>query len=147
MFLSKEVFSIVVENTPLVSIDLLVENENKQILLGKRVNEPACNFWFVPGGRIFKNENLDVAFTRTVYEELGLEMQRSDTVFDQVYEHFYENNIFNDAFSTHYIVLAHKIKLDILPILNTQHSQYRWFKVEELLDNESVHNYTKDYFR
>ncbi|MDQ7042780.1 MAG: GDP-mannose mannosyl hydrolase [Sulfurimonas sp.] len=147
MFLSKEIFSLVVQNTPLISIDLLVQNEKQEILLGKRVNEPASNFWFVPGGRIFKDESLDAAFTRTVQEELGLGMQRSEALFDKTYEHFYENNVFSDAFSTHYIVLAHKIKIDTLPILNTQHSQYRWFDIEELLSNERVHNYTKDYFR
>lgn len=147
MFLSQEVFSTVVENMPLISIDLIVRNNNNEVLLGKRVNEPAKGYWFVPGGRIFKDEGLDVAFARTVQEELGLEMQRSQAMFDKTYEHFYENNVFNDEFRTHYIVLAHKIKIDKLPELNEQHNEYRWFDVEELLLDNTVHNYTKDYFR
>lgn len=147
MFLSKDIFSTVVQNTPLISIDLIVYNSDGKVLLGKRVNEPALGFWFVPGGRVFKDESLDIAFARTVSEELGLEMQRSDAEFDRVYEHFYDNNVFNTEFSTHYIVLAHKINVDELPELNTQHSEYRWFEVEELLQDENVHKYTKDYFR
>jgi colanic acid biosynthesis protein WcaH len=165
VLLSQDVFSCVVENTPLISIDLLVQNDKGQVLLGKRVNEPALGFWFVPGGRIFKDESLDAAFERTINAELGLEMKRTEAAFDKVYEHFYENNVFNTAFSTHYIVLAHKIKVDCFVPRNDatlvtasearqsisankeQHSQYKWFEVEELLEDENVHNYTKDYFR
>lgn len=147
MFLSKEIFSTVVENTPLISMDLIVQNSEGKVLLGKRVNEPACGFWFVPGGRIFKDESLDSAFVRTVKDELALEMKRTDAVLYGLYEHFYENNVFNNNFRTHYIVLAHKLILNNLPALNKQHSQYKWFNVKDLLEDETVHKYTKDYFR
>lgn len=147
MFLNKDVFSSVVKSTPLISIDLIVQNEFNQVLLGKRVNEPAFGFWFVPGGRIFKDESLDLAFARTVKEELGIEMKRLDAIFDKTYEHFYDNNVFDNNFSTHYIVLAHKIKVEKLPALNKQHSEYKWFDIEEILKNDNVHKYTKDYFR
>jgi colanic acid biosynthesis protein WcaH len=146
MFLKKDVFSTVIKNTPLISIDLIIENDKGQILLGKRVNEPAFGYWFVPGGRVFKDESLDDTFQRTVKEELNLNIQRKDAIFDKTYEHFYENNVFNDRFSTHYIVLAHRIKIDTLPMVNNQHSDYKWFEVDELLQDKNVHKYTKDYF-
>ena len=145
--LSKVDFSKVIENTPLISIDLIVYNKNNEVLLGKRVNEPAKDFWFVPGGRIFKDESLDDAFSRTVKSELGLSLARRDGTFYGLYEHFYDNNVFNNSFSTHYIVLAHKIVLDEIPKLNQQHSEYRWFKIDELMNNDNVHKHTKDYFR
>lgn len=147
MLLSQEIFASVVKNTPLISIDLIVKNSMGQILLGKRVNEPACGFWFVPGGRIFKDETLDNAFARTVKEELNRVFYRKDALFQGVYEHFYENNFFNNGFTTHYIVLAHRIELNDTPLLNNQHSDYRWFEIEDLLVREDVHTYTKDYFR
>jgi len=124
-----------------------VKNKDNKVLLGKRTNEPALGYWFVPGGRIHKDETLDAAFKRTVNDELGLDMSRGEALFDKTYEHFYENNVFNDSFSTHYIVLAHKIIINTLPELNKQHSEYKWFEVEELLHSNNVHNYTKDYFR
>ncbi|MBU1658140.1 GDP-mannose mannosyl hydrolase [bacterium] len=149
--LSKTFFSEVVKNTPLISIDLLVYNSEGKVLLGKRVNEPACGFWFVPGGRIFKDESLDDAFARILKEELDIDMERSDALFDKIYEHFYDKNVFNDKFSTHYIVLAHKIQVDcfVLSPYNKgeQHSEYKWFGIDELLKNDNVHKYTKDYFR
>ena len=147
MYLSKSSFLDVVKNTPLVSIDLLVRNSNKDVLLGRRVNEPAKQFWFVPGGRILKDEALEDAFSRTVKNELGLVLDKSKSRFYGLYEHFYENNVFNDDFSTHYIVLAHELSLSAVPELNQQHSEYRWFNIEALLNNENVHKYTKDYFR
>ena len=52
MFLSQQAFATVVESTPLISIDLIVENEQGEILLGKRTNRPARGYWFVPGGRV-----------------------------------------------------------------------------------------------
>ena len=63
-FLSQEVFTTVIDSTPLISIDLVVENEHGELLFGLRNNRPARGFWFVPGGRILKNETLDAAFER-----------------------------------------------------------------------------------
>ncbi len=147
MFLSKKVFSSVIENTPLVSIDLIVYNQEEKILLGKRVNEPAKGFWFVPGGRIFKDESIDTAFSRTIKAEIGLDIKRDEIEYYGIYEHFYSNNVFNNNFSTHYIVLAHKIITNEELELNDQHEEYQWFSIEELLKREDVHQYTKDYFR
>ena len=63
-FLDKDTFSTVIENAPLISIDLVVKNSEDKILLGQRVNKPAKNSWFVPGGRIYKDESIEQAFQR-----------------------------------------------------------------------------------
>ena len=70
-------FETVVASTPLISIDLLVQNEHGEYLLGLRNNRPAQGYWFVPGGRVLKNETLDGAFKRLTFEELGIELKRS----------------------------------------------------------------------
>lgn len=54
MFLRHEDFATVVRSTPLISIDLIVENAHGEFLLGKRLNRPAQGYWFVPGGRVQK---------------------------------------------------------------------------------------------
>ena len=147
MLLNQEVFASIIHNTPLISIDLIVENIKGQILLGKRINEPAKDFWFVPGGRIFKDETLDTAFARIVENEIGLDIKRKDAMFIDVYEHFYKNNVFDNQFSTHYVVLAHKITTDEKLVLNDQHEKYEWFEKDLLLNIDDVHKYTKDYFK
>ena len=74
MFLSTQDFATVVRSTPLVSIDLIVENAQGEYLLGKRTNRPAQGFWFVPGGRVQKDETLADAFARLTQAELGLSL-------------------------------------------------------------------------
>jgi len=54
--LSDDDFLRVIQNTPLVSIDFIIQNSSGEFLLGKRLNKPAKNFWVVPGGRSRKNE-------------------------------------------------------------------------------------------
>ncbi|MBF4436458.1 NUDIX domain-containing protein, partial [Vibrio anguillarum] len=66
-------FKTIIENTPLVSIDLVVYNQKNEALLGKRNNRPAQGYWFVPGGRILKDESIAVAFRRLTLNELGAE--------------------------------------------------------------------------
>ena len=145
--LNEDKFKTIIQNTPLISIDLIINNDLNQVLLGQRVNEPARNYWFVPGGRVFKDETLENAFKRLTLNEIGIEIPQDKAKFLGVYEHFYDNNFFNTEFSTHYVVLAYKLKIDKLPKVNSQHHQYMWFNIDELLKSKKVHKYTKNYFK
>ncbi|WP_081193744.1 NUDIX domain-containing protein [Halomonas sp. BC1] len=88
-WLDESAFRTVVDATPLVSIDLIVKDAQGRVLLGQRVNRPACHYWFVPGGRIQKNEPLGEAFRRLTLTELGCEYERAQAQFQGVYEHLY----------------------------------------------------------
>ena len=150
MWLPDETFKSIIQHTPLISIDLIVRNEQGHVLLGKRVNAPAKGYWFVPGGRVRKNETLDDAFVRLVREELGIEsgVTRADAKFLGVYEHFYDDNIFDDEVSTHYIVLAYKLMLGDDNILNLpceEHYMYGWRKSISILNEKNVHSNVKIY--
>lgn len=149
MWLPDETFKSVIQHTPLISIDLIVRNEQGEVLLGKRVNAPAKGYWFVPGGRVRKNETLDDAFVRLMKEELGIEsgITRGDAKFLGVFEHFYDDCVFGDDVSTHYIVLGYEIsqKFDLqFPL--TQHFSYQLFEEKVILKMDSIHQYTKNYF-
>ena len=52
-YLTGDLFKTIIDNTPLVSVDLIVKCKGK-ILLGKRVNKPAQGYWFTLGGRVLK---------------------------------------------------------------------------------------------
>lgn len=150
MKLDTGTFSDIVKNTPLVSIDLVVKNADNLVLTGLRINNPAKAFWFMPGGRIFKNQSLDQAFRRITLDELGLELGRGDFGFLGIYEHFYDSNFTdNGEFGTHYVVLAHEICLGreiVLDPPKVQHKQYQWLAPEVLLSRDDVHPYSKAYF-
>jgi len=148
MYLDKQTFTTVIDSTPLISIDLVIENSQGQALLGLRNNKPAQGYWFVPGGRVLKNETLDDAFSRLCKDELGVEFTRQQAEFVGTFEHFYDDCVFNDSISTHYIVLGYKLSLDLdienLPQL--QHNQYQWFDVGAIALSDKVHLHTKWYF-
>lgn len=147
MYLEDDIFKTIVAYTPLVSIDLLVRNCAGEVLLGRRRNRPAKGFWFVPGGRVRKDENLDAAFARLSEMELGQSIPRNKANLLGFYEHFYADNFSNAEFGTHYLVMAHELlvsDLDNLP--NEQHNAYRWFSPAALLADDSVHDNTKAYF-
>jgi colanic acid biosynthesis protein WcaH len=69
------------------------------------------NHWFVPGGRIKKDEGLDIAFKRITNSEFGEEYCRKDSRFIGIFEHKYDTNFLEEqGIGTHYIVLAYEIK-------------------------------------
>jgi colanic acid biosynthesis protein WcaH len=142
-----DILKCIVKNTPLISIDLIVRNKEGKILLGLRKNRPAQNYYFVPGGRIFKNETIEEAFKSISENELGISLDINKAKFLGVYQHFYEDNFFGDDFGTHYVVLAYEILVSDIPELpEEQHSNYIWMSPEEIIKSRNVHQYTKNYF-
>jgi colanic acid biosynthesis protein WcaH len=144
-------FMDVVRLAPLVAIDLIVSDADGRILVGRRRNRPARGTWFVPGGRIHKDETLDCAFARIADAELGIgNLTRSAARLNGVFEHHYSDNFANQPdVSTHYIVLAYALSLSSTAPIGRpdQHSDYLWLSPAELLARADVHDNTKAYFR
>jgi ADP-ribose pyrophosphatase len=149
-FIEPSAFANIVRLTPLVSIDLILRDPDGAALVGLRTNEPAKGAWFVPGGRIGKDETLDEAFTRLMQVETGLTGARQAAKFLGVYEHFYDTNrLLIPGFGTHYVVLGYEVTLPARPAIQTddQHSAIRWMSPTEILSDPDVHENTKAYFR
>lgn len=140
-------FKSVVKNTPLISIDFIVRNNDGKILLGKRVNKPAKNYLFTLGGRVYKNEKLEDAKKRILKDEFGLDIKDYNPEFIGVYEHFYEDSFVDNNISTHYVNLAYEIQVSYIQDLpKAQHNNYTWLSLEELINSNEVHNNVKEYF-
>jgi len=149
MFLSSDDFVHVIHCAPLVSIDLVVRDEHQRALVGLRLNRPARGFWFVPGGRIYKDERLDDAFLRISQAELGHTIPREKANLLGVYEHLYDDNTLDiPGVSTHYVVIAHQLHLDAasLALPAGQHERFQWMDVDEIRNSPTVHPNTKAYF-
>ncbi len=148
-FLPPAIFGVVVRHTPLVSIDLLVRDAQGRLLVGQRRHQPARGTWFVPGGRIDKDERLADAFIRLTKEELGSAFSLEEGRFVGVFEHFYPDNALEEpGYGTHYVVLAYQLrdgKIQALP--EKQHAAYRWLNDAEILADPDVHENTKAYCR
>jgi colanic acid biosynthesis protein WcaH len=143
-------FENVIRLTPLVAIDMVVRSSDGRVLVGRRNNEPAKGCFFVPGGRITKNETLAAAFRRISLAELGAEKQIEEARFLGVYEHFYPtNHLEREGFGTHYVTLAYELTSPVQDALlpKEQHGEYAWQTEAELLSCPTVHENTKAYFR
>jgi colanic acid biosynthesis protein WcaH len=90
----------VVRNVPIVSVDLVVRHEGG-VVLGRRENDPARGEWFVPGGRVRKDEPLVDAVHRVARDELGVEVTVERRL--GAYEHFWEESEFDDVATKHYL--------------------------------------------
>jgi len=148
--LSQHDFINIIDTTPLVSVDLIIQNPDGDVLLGKRRNRPAKNYWFVPGGRIQKNELIEDAIKRVSKAELGFELTLDNAVLLGAYNHIYDDNFAAiEGVNTHYVALGHKFILQQTPELVTdeQHEKMRWQSVASLLADENVHQNTKLYFQ
>ena len=148
-FLPPDDFAQVVRHTPLVSIDLVVRDESERVLVGLRLNRPAQGTWFVPGGRINKDERIDDAFLRISHAELGRTIPRGEASLLGVYEHHYDDNALEiPGVSTHYVVLAYQLHVNaaslVLPA--EQHEEFRWMDADEIRNDAAVHPNTKAYF-
>jgi colanic acid biosynthesis protein WcaH len=134
--------------TPLISIDLILRNSNGDALLGVRNNEPAKGFYFVPGGRILKNERIADAFRRIILNETGVSADISQSTFKGVFEHIYDSNFANRSdFGTHYVVLAYQITQPFDDVrLDSQHSAFEWWDDERIRTSRVVHENTRAYF-
>ncbi|MGM8849361.1 GDP-mannose mannosyl hydrolase [Salinicola halophyticus] len=145
-FLPDDDFRKVIKSAPLVSIDLVIYHR-QGVLLGKRINRPAKDFWFVPGGRIRKNECFDSAFSRLCLSEVGVTASVSQAKFLGAFEHFYQDNVFGEDVSTHYIALGYRLGLCENPIHlpECQHSEFQWWSPTEAMASDYVHSYTKNY--
>lgn len=148
--LPQDIFFNIVKYTPLIALDIIFYSPQGEILVGLRANRPAQNYWFVPGGRIYKDETIEMAFNRIIKSELALDLNYSIAQFKGVFQHIYDDNMSGiSGFGTHYVVLAHEIKLSenlILTPGDLQHRMYKWVKKDQLLADPQVHLNTKYYF-
>jgi len=149
-WMKPEEFENVIRLTPLVAIDLVVRSPEGRVLVGRRTHEPAKDVFFVPGGRITKNETLAAAFRRISREELAIELTLDNARFLSVNEHIYPTNRFRKkGFGTHYITLAYEVvlSLETAQLPKDQHGEYAWMSPAELVQSPEVHENTKAYFR
>ncbi|QDM28201.1 NUDIX domain-containing protein [Tardiphaga sp. vice352] len=129
--LSDEQFRPIVRYSPLISIDLLIRDELRYLLLGMRNNEPARGTYFVPGGCIRKDETIATAFARIASEEIALDLSVEQARFAGIFEQMYPANRFSEpGYGTHYVALAYQVTLPGQPTLtpDSQHRDLIWMQ-------------------
>lgn len=140
-YVELEEYKNMLNKLPIPCIDIVILNEKNEILLLKRDNEPALNEWWVPGGRIHKNESFKCAALRKAKEELGL-----DAEFVQMLgfgETIFDIGPFEDI-TTHTVNAYALLKADITKItIDSLHSDYKFSSNE----NDVINPYLKKLFK
>ena len=117
-------YNKIIDVLPILCVDGFIVDDDK-ILLLKRNNYPAINEWWVPGGRVVKNELLCDSIIRKVKEETGLDVE----ILNQI-------GITETIFETKHTVnvcFSLRVKSDNINItINSEHSEYKWFKMDSL---------------
>ena len=135
-----------VDKLPMISVDLLIFDREGRVLLGLRRNEPAAGTWFVPGGRVRKNEAILRAAARLCHEEVHILLPTSSLRVLNVYEQVYTD----DGSGRHYITFT--VSGHVGPAakagINHDYQQdgIKWSTVESLVGDPTVHHYVKNYF-
>ncbi|MEK7546606.1 MAG: NUDIX domain-containing protein [Patescibacteria group bacterium] len=126
---------------PIVCVDVVITN-GKKFLLAKRTNQPEKNKWWIPGGRILKNELLKDAAFRVLKQETGLRGKTAKfLVFDEL---FHSPGYFPGA-TAHNIAFVFKMNISGNKKFNldSQNSEAKWFsKIEP-----SWHPYVKRFLK
>jgi len=120
---------------PVCCVDLVITHDNRFLLL-KRAKEPARGQWWLPGGRLHKNETIKHAALRKAREETGIDCEFVKEL--GVNEGMFEQGPFGFGVHTVGIVCLLKAKTDKV-VLDTNHTAHRWFnKVDDSLDRNIV---------
>jgi colanic acid biosynthesis protein WcaH len=126
MILPSEEYKNVLSAIPIVCVDCLVVNESGEHLLVKRANPPLKGEYWVPGGRLYKNERILDAVHRKMREEIGIGVDVVTIL--GILEFFAPANEYSEGgvhtISIVYLVkpLSYDIKLD------GQATDWGWFK-------------------
>jgi len=114
------------EQMPVVCIDAIIMNNKGQYLLIKRKNEPLKGNYWVPGGRLLKNETLNDAVLRKVKEELGIDSHVVMPI--GVYEDFFDKSPLNPENGLHTISIVYLIIAGSENIcIDEQSDDWGWF--------------------
>ena len=129
----------IVANLPIVSVDLVIRRD-EGVLLGRRTNDPAKGYWFVPGGRVLKGESRRDAVHRIASEEIGVDVEIVESL--GAFEHRYETSDVAGVDSKQYLANGYVVDVvngEITP--DDQHDAFRVFRSPP----EPCHEYVRAY--
>ena len=127
MILPEDDYKKILSTVPIVCVDCLVMNEQKEFLLVKRKNQPLKDEYWVPGGRVHKNEKLASSVHRKMRDEIGVEVEivRLLGFFEEIFLETKQNA----QGGVHSISFLYEVKpMDGIIKLDHQSADWGWFK-------------------
>ena len=120
--IESSLYNKIIDLIPVICVDGFIIKDYK-ILLLKRKNYPAIKEWWVPGGRVLKNERLTDAIIRKVKEETGFSVLNFNRI--GITETIFEKK--------HTINVCYEIEVnDDIVSIDSDHSEYKWFDLDKI---------------
>lgn len=137
----QKIYKEIHRNVPIVCVDVVITN-GKEFLLMKRRNQPEKDTWWLPGGRVLKNELLEDAVARFLKKESGLKGKADDFLG---FRELFSSPGYFPGINAHTIGFVFKVNVSANPriSLDQQHSKARWFSKI----NPSWHPYVKTFLK
>lgn len=136
MKIAEKEYKKILSTIPIICVDLLIKKKDQnfsinKFLLMKRVNEPFKGKWWVPGGRVYKNETLSNAVKRKCKEECNLVVDKLKRV--GLIEYIDVKAPFKDIQEGVHVI---SVVYEVTPkqgevVLDEQHEKFDWFSKEE----------------
>ena len=112
---------------PIFCVDVIAEDAYGKFLVVRRLNHPAQGKWWLPGGRVLKNEKVSHAAARKLKEETGIRGKFKRIV--GFYEFFAEKGPFRNVnVHTPIIVCLMRVGSSSSVRLESQSGEFRWVK-------------------
>jgi colanic acid biosynthesis protein WcaH len=131
MYIDHELYKAIVDCSVVATVDIIFIDSAKRVLLWLRNNAPLKWAYYLPWGRINKNESIVDAAKRKAQQELGLVLDISKLRFVWVYDDIFLDSAF-DWISAHCLPCTFVYSLsqnDIDAIaFDSQHSDFHFFE-------------------
>jgi ADP-ribose pyrophosphatase YjhB (NUDIX family) len=141
-FIEEDLYNKIRKLMPRPAVDVILFNKDfSKTLLFKRNNSPLKNNYYSLGGRLHLSESFLECASRKIKEEIGLIINKDLLIkVGVISELFLEKEQ-----KEHFIVIYFSLILeeDSNLILDSQHSESKWFDVED----ETIHPYLKKKIR
>lgn len=135
----QELYNQILTHMPIVCVDVCII-KNGKVFLAKRNNEPCKGEWYIPGGRVQKNEELIQTAKRKAKDETRLDCIISTKILN-IETALYEIGINNiPTHNVNICYLAVPMYSEQVVQLNSENCKYDWFSKDCLNDME-LHPY------
>ncbi len=132
--ISDDIFKEILSFVPICTVDIVFFNKEKnKILLCKRINQPLEGVYFINGGRLFKNEELEDCAVRQAKTELGISVDKNKLIFGGVSNEIFDTSRFeNVGYHAMDVFFGYIIDENIEIKFDEQHSDHKWFQTDDL---------------
>jgi ADP-ribose pyrophosphatase YjhB (NUDIX family) len=140
-FLPAEIHKICLDSVPIVSVDVvIINNQLDKTLLFKRKSKPLDGIFYTLGGRVLKNESIVDTAIRKLKEEAGITIPKKDLFLGGIMEEFFEDSIYQGV-GTHNvnIFFGYIASQNVIIQIDSQHSQVQWFDIK----SQGLHHHVR----